>query len=121
VVIAVTLLVLVTPLLFGVPDSAVSPSVTEVTGIAGDEAIRALIASTTTTVWPFVAEAAALLLVVAGVFIVVTGSRWPTGGRKYEAAARRAQRRTPEGPLDAVDSWDDLSRGDDPTTPQTPR
>ncbi|MDF2491797.1 MAG: hypothetical protein K0Q58_375, partial [Microbacterium sp.] len=43
------------------------------------------------------------------------------GGRKYEAAARRAQRRTPEGPLDAVDSWDDLSRGDDPTTPQTPR
>jgi uncharacterized membrane protein (TIGR02234 family) len=121
VVIAVVLATLITPLLFGVPASAVAPSVTEVTGIAGDAAVGDLIASMATTVWPFVAAVAVVLLAAAGVFVVVTGTRWPTGGRKYEAAARRAARRTADGPLDAVDSWDDLSRGDDPTTPQTPR
>lgn len=121
VLIAIVLGTLVAPLLVGIPASAVAPNITEVTGIAGDDAVSDLIASTSTTVWPFVAAIAVVLLAAAGIFVVVTGTRWPTGGRKYEAAARRAARRTPDGPLDAVDSWDDLSRGDDPTTPQTPR
>jgi uncharacterized membrane protein (TIGR02234 family) len=121
VLIAVVLGTLVAPLLFGVPASAVAPSITEVTGIAGDAAVGDLIASMSTTVWPFVAALAVAVLAATGVFVTVTGARWPTGGRKYEAAARRAARRTSDGPLDAVDSWDDLSRGDDPTTPQTPR
>ncbi|MBZ4486414.1 Trp biosynthesis-associated membrane protein [Microbacterium sp. cx-55] len=121
VLIAVLLATLVVPLLVGVPASAITPSVTEVTGIAGDSAVGDLVSSTSTTAWPFVAALAALVLAAVGVFVVVTGMRWPSGTRKYEAAARRDARRTTDGPLDAVDSWDDLSRGDDPTTLQTPR
>ncbi len=121
VLIAVALVTLSVPVMTGPPVSAIGPSVTEVTGIAGESAVAQLVESATVTAWPAITVAIAVLLGAAGVFIVVTGPRWRTGGRKYEAARRRAARRSAEGPLDAIDSWDDLSRGDDPTTPGSPR
>jgi uncharacterized membrane protein (TIGR02234 family) len=121
VLIAVALVSLSVPVVVGPPVSAIGPSVTEITGIAGDGAVADLVSQTTVTPWPLVTAVLAVLLAVVGVFVVVTGARWRSGGRKYEAARRRAERRASEGPLDAIDSWDDLSRGDDPTTPDTPR
>ena len=99
--------------LLGPPQSAVAPAVTETTGITG-AAVAGLIADTAVTAWPLVALVGFVLLTAAGVFVLVTAARWQRGGRKYEAA--RAARRAATGPLDAIDSWDDLSRGDDPTT-----
>ncbi|WP_157006083.1 Trp biosynthesis-associated membrane protein [Agromyces laixinhei] len=102
------------------PVAAVSPAVTEATGVAGAEPTAELVASVTATVWPAPAIAGGALLVLAGLAVLVTGGRWPASSRRYadsrmvsdgtsgSAAARPASDR-------AIDDWDGLSRGDDPT------
>lgn len=100
--------------ILGPPVGAVAPAVTQATGIAGGPAVAALISGTTVTAWPAIALAAFVIVTAAGVFVIVTAARWRRGGRKYEAS-RASRRASGAGPLDAIDSWDDLSRGDDPT------
>ncbi|MEQ6898529.1 Trp biosynthesis-associated membrane protein [Microbacterium sp. KR10-403] len=95
------------------PISAVARSVTDATGITGDEPIAQLVASISLTVWPFVMLVAMVVLLVTGVFVLVTAHSWSTSGRKYRTDAAPVASAT--GPLDAVDSWDDLSHGTDPT------
>ena len=106
--------VLTAPILYGVPASAVAPAVTEHTGITG-EAVSALVESATATAWPVVTLIAALVIVGAGVVVLLTAHRWTRAGRRYATAP--AAPRDEAAPLDAVDSWDDLSRGGDPTDP----
>ncbi len=110
----VVLGVLVAQVVLTRPVSAVAAAVTATTGITGHDAIAALVADIGLTAWPWLSLAGAVLLCAAAVFAVVTARTWRTAGRRYGAAAR-----TPApaatGPLDAVDSWDELSRGDDPT------
>ncbi|MBO3664241.1 Trp biosynthesis-associated membrane protein [Microbacterium stercoris] len=106
--------VLTAPILYGIPASAVAPAVTEHTGITG-EAVSALVESATATPWPVVTLIAALVIVGAGVVVLLTAHRWTRAGRRYATAP--AAPRDEAAPLDAVDSWDDLSRGDDPTDP----
>lgn len=113
VAIGATMLALSIPLVTGSPISAVAPSVSEATGIAGESSVADLVAAITPTVWPVIGTVAWLLLLACGIFVLATASAWPQSGRKY-AATQHAH--VEEGPLDAVDSWDDLSRGDDPTT-----
>jgi len=103
--------------LAGPPVSAYARTVTDATGIGGDAAVEALVAERWLTVWPVVTVAAAVILLLAGVFVLATARRWVRGGRKYESAPRlRSAGADPSRPLDAIDSWDDLSRGDDPTS-----
>lgn len=120
------------------PLSAVASQVTEATGLAGSEAIESAVAGVTATAWPGVTAAACLLLVAAAGFALVTARRWRTGGRRYRTDTDGRDARahqggqgaghtagpdamppaagSPErGPADAVDTWDDLSRGSDPT------
>ena len=76
--------------------------------------------------WPAVAIVGGVLLVLAGIAVLVTGTRWPASSRRYRAARladaddvaghdaggeRAASDR-------AIDDWDELSRGDDPTDDQ---
>jgi len=118
----ITLATLAAQTLAGPPLATYAPAVTDATGITGDAAVGDLVASTALTVWPAVTLLAAVILAAAGVLVLVTARRWARGGRKYEAAAAaRASRVDPGRPLDAIDSWDDLSRGDDPTTGGTAR
>ncbi|MDY0909799.1 Trp biosynthesis-associated membrane protein [Microbacterium sp. CFBP9034] len=101
---------------FSHPTTAVAATVTEATGITGEAAVAALVASITATAWPVVTLVAWIVLLAAGVFAVVTAARWKAGDRRYRTdetatTAHAAGSRPP----DAIDSWDDLSRGDDPT------
>ena len=64
-----------------------------------------LLADWTALVW--VAFGAAVLAFVGFVFAVLTASRWPLSGQRYE----RTQRATDT----AAGQWDALSDGDDPT------
>ncbi|WP_460773886.1 Trp biosynthesis-associated membrane protein [Microbacterium sp. GXF7504] len=113
----VGILALVVPVVTGPPVGAYAGAVTDATGITGDTAVAELVATRWLTAWPVVTAVAALVLVTAGLFVLVTARRWVRGGRKYEATARdHAVHTDPSRPLDAIDSWDDLSRGDDPTT-----
>jgi hypothetical protein len=95
------------------PVAASGAAVSEATGIAGDESISAAVGSVTDSPWPIVTIAIGVLLSLSGLAVIVTGRRWAGPSRKYEAV--RYEPADAGGPLDAVDSWDELSRGDDPT------
>ena len=98
---------------FTAPVSAVAATVTETTGLAGGTAVTDLVASITPTVWPVLALIGWVLLVAASVFTLLTANRWKSAGKRFRTDA--ATHGASEGPVDAIDSWDDLSRGTDPT------
>jgi len=100
-------------LALGDPVSASRAAVTAVTGIAGDESIAGIVERADASAWPVVTLITGIAIIAAGVAVCFTASRWPVASRRY-----RATRFAPAGEQDdrdAVDTWDDLSHGDDPT------
>lgn len=99
------------------PVESFSAPVTETTGLSGPETIAALVAGITVTPWPFLTVAAAVVIAAGGGVVLATAHRWPGSGRRYRTDAASDGVGTPAAsrPHDAIDSWDDLSRGDDPT------
>lgn len=95
---------------FTAPVTAVASTVTSATGITGADAVSALVSSVTPTPWPAVTLASCAVLLANGLWILATAGRWGFTGRKYAPASTPAPRA-----VDAVDSWDDLSHGEDPT------
>ena len=104
--------------------AGVRNAISKATGIAGDASVHALIGDVARSPWPALALAGGVVVGLASLAAVVTGSRWPGGSRRYDAvrfddadAAASAPRRKPAPrPGDsAVDDWDELTRGDDPT------
>jgi hypothetical protein len=100
------------------PVSAVARTVTDATGITGSKAVAELVADVTETAWAPVTLVVWIALCAVAVFVLTTARRWGAAGRKYrtDTASRRAGEQ-----LDAVDSWDGLSRGEDPTGDPDPR
>ncbi|MHC2999941.1 peptidase [Microbacterium sp. HJ5] len=116
VVIAALLGWLTAQVAFARPTSAVASTVTEATGITGESAVADLVASIDATPWPAATFAIWVALLTVGVFILATGHRWKSGSRRYRTEESvRAAGPTGSRPHDAIDSWDDLSRGEDPT------
>lgn len=100
--------------LLTMPVSATAATVTEATGISGMDAIADLVSSMALTPWPAVTLVAELLLAAAATFTLVTARQWQgSAGRKYRTATDAPA--DASRPHDAIDSWDDLSRGADPT------
>ena len=100
-------------LLIAVPESAIGPTVTETTGLAGSTALADLVQSAVPTAWPVIALIGWVILFLASLLVLFTWRKWKVGGRRYRTAT--ADVPTHDGPVDAIDSWDDLSRGTDPT------
>jgi hypothetical protein len=93
------------------PVKASSATISDATGIAGNDSIHALVASVAVSAWPWVSTVAGGLLAALGLAVAVTGRRWPGSSRKYSAVKLE-----PEAPRSAVDDWDSLSDGSDPTS-----
>src|SRR5699024_5131202 len=56
----------------------------------------------------------AVIIVVGGIVALAYGSRWSLGKtKKYDMNQPPPVRH--DGPLDEIDTWDELSRGEDPT------
>lgn len=118
-------LVLAASLSLGDPVGSVSPSVTEATGVAGESPTAELVGTAVATVWPTVAILAGVVVVAAGVLVLATGTRWPASTRRYRSGLEPVDGAgTTAGATDvreraasdrAIDDWDELSRGDDPT------
>ena len=109
----------------GDPVAAVSAAVTDATGVAGAAPTAELVASVTATAWPVLAILGGALLVLAGLAVLVTGGRWPASSRRYGDSRMAADGAAPaaaERPASdrAIDDWDGLSRGDDPTDDVNP-
>lgn len=101
-------------LMIGRPVAAAASTVTDATGISGTDAVGSLITGFSLTPWPGVTLFAQAVLFAAAVFTLVTARRWTSGvSRKYRTATEAGA--DTGRPHDAIDSWDDLSRGDDPT------
>ncbi|MFF1633199.1 Trp biosynthesis-associated membrane protein [Leifsonia sp. NPDC058248] len=153
-----------------------SAAITSATGVAGDASLSRLVARIDTAIWPAIAIAGGVVLVLASAAVIVTTRLWPGPSRRYETRfedpdgahasdprtrdaqdadtptpdaptpdARTPDARTPDAraqvsdddearaaaeageqsggtgttrPLErdrAIDSWDELSRGEDPT------
>lgn len=100
-------------LLLTEPLSAVGPTVTETTGLAGGAAIADVVAGIELSAWPVMTLIGWIILLAASLVVLVTWRGWKRGGRRYRTDAAHVAATT--GPVDAIDSWDDLSRGTDPT------
>jgi len=106
-------------------------AVSKATGITGDASVRALIGSVAASAWPTLALIGGILIALGSIAALLTGARWPGGSRRYDAArgngalrfeetdgqaSAAAKKKPEERPGDAaVDDWDELTRGDDPT------
>lgn len=97
------------------PLAGARAAIEAVTGITGDDQFG-LVRATVVSAWPTVAGLSGIVLVFAGLWIVIFGGRWFSGGRKYQPAEAggRASSRGAAG-SDRISDWDALSDGDDPT------
>jgi len=90
------------------PSTAAMGEVGKATGVIG-------VASNASTTWfPVAAVVAAAILAVAAALILWAGRRWSVR-TKYDAVTSPPAKGAVGGPIDEIDSWDRLSRGDDPT------
>ncbi|APZ34570.1 peptidase [Microbacterium aurum] len=103
------------------PLDAVASAVTEATGLSGPDAVASLVQTIDGTAWPWLTVVAGALVAVGGVLTLATAHTWRGAGRRYRTDAdRTATAASSPRPHDAsrdhaIDSWDDLSHGDDPT------
>ena len=113
------------------PIAACTSSITAATGIAGEHSVRLLVTEKTGSVWPWSAIAGGVIIFAASLWALIRFRRWPETSRKYQVrfvsvddssdGEKRiddnAQAHEPRSLSreSAIDSWDDLSRGDDPT------
>ncbi|PPI42661.1 hypothetical protein C5D18_11795 [Rathayibacter tritici] len=108
----------------GDPVRAGASLVTGATAIAGEQSVAALVASSAVTAWPVVALACGVLAAVLGIGVLATSRRWPGAAKKRTSRFEPADGyghgastvHTDDGDIDPVVSWDELSRGDDPTS-----
>ncbi|GAB3578699.1 hypothetical protein GCM10027406_15350 [Leifsonia lichenia] len=128
---------------------ASSATITTATGVAGTASIQRLVDSVGAELWPGVAVAGGVVLVLASASVVLTNRLWPGSSRKYQTrfedqdgtallldgdadaetsaevsddaearAVAEGDAAQGTGVIDkdtAIDSWDDLTRGEDPT------
>lgn len=104
--------------------AGVRDAISKATGITGTASVRALIGGVAASAWPTAALVGGILITLAAIAAVVTGRAWPQGSRRYDAVrfegtdgeASAAPKKPEARPGDsAVDDWDELTRGDDPT------
>ncbi|MFP5367197.1 MAG: Trp biosynthesis-associated membrane protein, partial [Actinomycetes bacterium] len=88
------------------PLAAAQGSIAEATGITGSQAEVGV------TAFPVLAVVIGCLLALAALLIPLAGRHWKAR-TKYDAPG--AGSAAAAGPVDEIDSWDRLSRGDDPT------
>ncbi|MGP0221502.1 MULTISPECIES: Trp biosynthesis-associated membrane protein [unclassified Paenarthrobacter] len=88
------------------PLGAAQGSIAAATGVSGGQAEVAA------TAFPVLAIVAAALLAVCGLLLPIAGRYWKAR-TKYDASSRGAA--PTSEPVDEIDSWDRLSRGEDPT------
>ena len=108
------------------PVRASESAVSAVTGVGGSKSIAALVTAVTPTAYPVIAIIVGILTMVLGVFVLVTGRRWPGSSGRYRQpvvlevpeAVHAAEAGSPpeDAAAHAVSDWDTLSGGSDPTS-----
>lgn len=98
------------------PAATATADASALTGVAGENSVLALITDAAPTAWPWLGVVSGVLLALTGIGVLVTSRRWPGPGRKYQAVRLQPEGGQPLSAKDAaIDNWDELSRGSDPT------
>jgi hypothetical protein len=93
------------------PIAASASAISVATGVAGADSIASLVSRADQTAWPWLTVVIGVLIAVLAVLIAVTARSWPGSSRKYQTA--RFEPASEEH--NAVDDWDALTNGNDPT------
>jgi hypothetical protein len=93
------------------PIAASASAISDATGIAGATSLPSLVASLAVSAWPWVSTIGGGLISLLGLTVILTSRQWPASTRKYSAV-----RVEPVEGRTAVDDWDSLSDGTDPTS-----
>ncbi len=104
------LLIATVPLVIDPPLSAAASTLTAHTGLAGESTLAGLVDAILPTAWPTVSLLLWLVLIAGCGLVAFTAHAWRASDRRFRTGAAHASER-----LDAIDSWDELSRGADPT------
>jgi uncharacterized membrane protein (TIGR02234 family) len=104
--------------------AASASAIVAATGLAGRSA-QDSVTDPILTVWPWVALGAAVLMFLAGLVVILTSRSWPGSGSRSRSrfepvtGTGSATTGSPAPDADAtdsaVDAWDGLTRGNDPT------
>ncbi|NOJ61205.1 Trp biosynthesis-associated membrane protein [Arthrobacter sp. 260] len=93
------------------PTGAAAPAIGEAIGVStGSGATLAL------TVFPWLAAAAGVLLTVTAVWMLLASRGWNRSKRYEKVADENPSARKSTAHSDEIDSWDQLTKGKDPTT-----
>lgn len=96
------------------PVGSAAPAIGEALGVTSQSG-----ASVAVTAMPWLAGMAGLLLVLCAVWLIVVGRGW-RAARRYENRTKSPSSRSKPAQTDTnadeIDSWDSLSRGEDPTS-----
>lgn len=93
------------------PLGAAAPKIAETTGTTSMEDIAATLE---VSLLPWLTILGAVIAVFGALIALTFGSRWPVGKtKKYDIGGQKPAK--DHGPLDEIDTWDELSRGEDPT------
>lgn len=100
-----TVHVLINPLDAAAPKIAETTGTTSMADIAGNVEVSLL---------PWLTLLGAVIALLGGIIALAYGSRWPVGKtKKYDVGDQKQPGQ--DGELDEIDTWDELSRGEDPT------
>lgn len=91
------------------PAASAAPAIGEALGVTSQEGV-----AVSATAMPWLAALAGLLLVLCAAWLLIAGRGWRTA-RRYEKSAGRNRTAKADANADEIDSWDSLSRGEDPT------
>jgi hypothetical protein len=100
------------------PIAASATAITQITGVAGTASVAALVQQIEPSAWGWVALCAGIALMVHGGVVVAVAHRWPASSKKYQSTAATSASvagATEGAEPSAVDHWDALTKGDDPT------
>src|SRR5699024_12211087 len=96
------------------PLAAAAQKIAETTGpsaVDGDTA-----STIEVSLLPWLSVIGSVIGLIGALSALTVGNRWPTGKtKKYDIGGQRPTAQKPDGPLDEIDTWDELSRGKDPT------
>jgi hypothetical protein len=104
------------------PVKASEAAISAATGVGGAKSVAALVTSVSPTAYPVIAIVVGILTMALGVFVLVTGRRWPGSSGRYRQPVRLESTEASDAAVEgdsaatAVSDWDSLSGGGDPTS-----
>ena len=93
------------------PTGAAAPAIGEAIGVSTDSGAELI-----PTLFPWLAAVAGLLLIGTAVWMLIAGRSWNRSKRYEKVADGNPSARKTTAHSDEIDSWDQLTKGKDPTT-----